>query len=100
MENLQISIPITVAAALFAVTALWITISKLRSVDFGTVVDWVPLNTGCCRRRRLQAMAWPDLGQPTVKRISNKVRKEGPMSTAYPFTGASATGRSSNRRAY
>jgi hypothetical protein len=41
VENLQISIPITVAAALLAVTALWITISKLRSVDVGTVVDWV-----------------------------------------------------------
>jgi hypothetical protein len=41
VENLQISIPITIAAALLAVTALWITISKLLSVDVRTAVDWV-----------------------------------------------------------
>jgi hypothetical protein len=41
VENLQISIPITVAAALFALSVLYGVISKLCSVDLQTVVDWV-----------------------------------------------------------
>lgn len=40
MQNLQISIPITVVAALFAFTVLWIVISKQSSVGVQTVVEW------------------------------------------------------------
>jgi len=80
VANLQISIPVTVAAALFAITVLWGTISC------------------CCNYRKRKGMRFPDYGPPLMERIPSDVSRE-PNSVPYSFTGPSAAGgRSSGRK--
>jgi len=79
VENLQISIPVTVAAAVLALTILWGVIS-------------------CCRRsRKAKAVKFPDIGSPAMKGIPGGLGQK-PVSAPYPFTGPSATSGSSNRK--
>lgn len=80
VENLQISIPVTVAAAILALTIL------------GGVI-------GCCRRRiqKAREVRFPDTGSPTTRGMPSGLGQM-PVSAPYAFTGPSATSGSSNRR--
>jgi len=73
VANLQISIPVTVAAALFAITVLWGTISC------------------CCNRckRKGKGKAFPGYGPPLMERIPSEVGRQ-PKPVPYSFTGPSA----------
>lgn len=68
VQNLQISVPITVVAALFAITVLWGVIN-------------------CCCRRKRKLLGDPALEPPMV------MVKE-PIPVQYPFTAPTARGRS------
>ncbi|KAI0005423.1 Metallo-peptidase family M12-domain-containing protein [Russula compacta] len=73
VQNLQISIPITVVAALFAVTVLWGVIS-------------------CCCRRKPKAVVFPDSGPPKMQKLSGEIGPQNTISGPYPFTMPSAVG--------
>jgi len=78
LANLQISIPITVAAALFVITVLWGIISC------------------CCCNRKPKLASFPDNGPP-MGRIPSEIIAE--PDSAYTFRGSSAAvGRPNGRR--
>jgi len=79
VENLQVSIPVTVVAALFIFTVLW-----------GI--------TGCCRSRKEKAIKFPVIRSPTTRGIPGEFGQNRPVSAPYPFTMPSATSGSSNRK--
>jgi hypothetical protein len=80
VENLQISIPVTVAAGILALTIL-----------FGAI--------SCCRRRsrKAKAVKFPDIGSPATRAIPSGFGQK-PVSAPYAFTGPSATSGYSNRK--
>jgi len=72
VQNLQFSIPITVAAVLFTITVIWGTISC------------------CCNYRKSKAGVLSDYGPP-LQKIPSEVSSE-PGSVSYPFKGTSGSG--------
>ncbi|KAH9996624.1 Metallo-peptidase family M12-domain-containing protein [Russula vinacea] len=81
VENLQISIPITIAAALFGLSVLYGLISCYRR-----------------RRRRSKAVILPDPEPTTRKPIPIEFRQKGSISAPYAFKAPSATGGSMKRK--